>query len=216
MADMITAEQLRDLKQEHPGPWSSATSTARRRSRPRATTAAPAPMPSRWSVAAPRPADHLRAGSAPGQVRRGADRAGPDPVARVLPDARAHIGRTIFRQARQGAPGGGRDGPSGVLGAESGDGRRSLSTGRDALRQSQPREGVHRRDGGRDDPSAEEKIVRTRVRSRGRRGVCPNMKKITLEKVLWPWRTCSIGDGARGYGVKARRSLQRMMEIMPD
>jgi quinolinate synthase len=49
------------------------------------------------------------------------------------------------------------------------------------------------------------------------KAVCPNMKKITLEKVLWSLQDMqyriTVPDEIR---IKAKKSLDRMIEILPN
>lgn len=49
------------------------------------------------------------------------------------------------------------------------------------------------------------------------RAICPNMKKITLEKVLWSLEDMkdpiTVPEAVR---IKARRALDRMIEVLPD
>jgi quinolinate synthase len=51
----------------------------------------------------------------------------------------------------------------------------------------------------------------------GDKAVCPNMKKITLEKVLWSLQDMQyVISVPQAIRVKARRALDRMIEILPE
>ena len=51
----------------------------------------------------------------------------------------------------------------------------------------------------------------------GPRGVCPNMKKITLEKVLASLASLQFQiEVPEEIRLRAERSLQRMVEILPE
>jgi len=48
------------------------------------------------------------------------------------------------------------------------------------------------------------------------RAVCPNMKKITLEKILWSLEDMQYEINIpKQVAVKAKKALDRMVEILP-
>ena len=101
MADMITADQLRGLKQKHPEAlvvcYVNSTAEVKAESDYCCTSANAVAL---VQSLPPEHADHLRAGSALGPVRREADGPGFDPVARLLPDARPDLAKRTSRRPR--------------------------------------------------------------------------------------------------------------------